>query len=160
MESLKNKNRGAWVAQWVKRLTSAQVVILLFRSSRPMVGSVLTVQSLESASDSVSVSLCPSPAYARSLSKINKNTKKSKQNKNRGVRVAQSVKRGTLDFSSGHDLMARFMGSSTALGSALTTWCLLGILSLPLLLRSPLHLYACMCSLSLSLSQNKQTKKK
>ena len=48
---------GAWVAQSVKRLTSAQVMILWSVSSSPALGSVLTAQSLEPASDSVSPSL-------------------------------------------------------------------------------------------------------
>ena len=49
--------RGAWVAQSVKRPTSAQVMISRFVSSSPTSGSVLTVQSLKPASDSVSPSL-------------------------------------------------------------------------------------------------------
>ena len=66
--------RGAWVAQLVERLTSAQVMISHSVSSSPESGSVLTAQSLEPASDSVSLSLCPSPAHALSVSvsKINK----------------------------------------------------------------------------------------
>ena len=36
-----------------------------------------------------------------------------------GAWVAQSVKCRTLDFGSGHDLMVWFMGSNSALGSAL-----------------------------------------
>ena len=46
--------RGAWVAQSVKRPTLAQVMISWFVSSSPRSGSVLTAQSLEPASDSVS----------------------------------------------------------------------------------------------------------
>ena len=46
---------GAWVAQSVKRPTSAQVMISRFMSSSPVLGSVLTAQSLEPASDSVCV---------------------------------------------------------------------------------------------------------
>ena len=67
--------RGAWVAQSVKRPTSAQVMILRFVGSSPASGSVLTAQSLEPASDSVSPSLpAPPPlTYTLSLSKINKN---------------------------------------------------------------------------------------
>ena len=67
-------SRGAWVAQLVKRPTSAQVMISQSVSSSPALGSVLTAQSLEPVSDSVSPSLCPSPVYALSLSvsKINK----------------------------------------------------------------------------------------
>ena len=62
---------GAWMAELVKRPTSAQVVISWFAGSRPMLGSVLTAQSLEPASDSVSLSLCPSPT--RGLSPFLKN---------------------------------------------------------------------------------------
>ena len=49
----------------VKRLTSAQVMISQFESSSPVLGSVLTPQNLEPASDSLSLSL------SLSLSKIN-----------------------------------------------------------------------------------------
>ena len=67
---------GAWVAQSVKRLTSAQVTISWSMSLSPMSGSGLMAQSLEPASDSVSpsLSLWPSPVHAVSLSvsKINK----------------------------------------------------------------------------------------
>ena len=48
---------GTWVAQSVKHLTSAQVMISLLMSSGPVSGSVLTAQSLEPALDSVSPSL-------------------------------------------------------------------------------------------------------
>ena len=48
---------GAWVAQSVERLTSAQVTISWSVSSSPASGSVLTAQSLEPVSDSVSPSL-------------------------------------------------------------------------------------------------------
>ena len=62
------------MAQSVKRLTLAQVMISQFVSSSPASGSVLTAQSLEPASNSVSPSLsaplllvlCPC------LSKMNK----------------------------------------------------------------------------------------
>ena len=59
---------GAWVAQSVKHPTSAQVTISRFVSSSPASGSVLTARSLGPASDSVSPSLCTSPARALSLS--------------------------------------------------------------------------------------------
>ena len=49
--------RGAWVALSVKRPTSAQVTISWSVSSSPGSGSVLTAQSLEPVSDSVSPSL-------------------------------------------------------------------------------------------------------
>ena len=62
------------MAQSVKHLTLAQVVISRLVSSSPASGSVLTAQSLELALDSASVALCPclSPVHALSLSKINK----------------------------------------------------------------------------------------
>ena len=64
------------MAQSVERLTSVQVMISWFVSSSLMSGSVLTAQSLEPASDSVSPSLCPLPTHtlslSLSLSKINK----------------------------------------------------------------------------------------
>ena len=44
-------NRGAWMAQLVKCLTSAQVMISWFMDSGPVSGSMLTVQSLEPTSD-------------------------------------------------------------------------------------------------------------
>ena len=69
------------MAQSVERPTSAQVVISQSLISSPASGSVLTAQSLEPASDSVSPSLCPSPAHALSLSvsKINRNIKKKRE---------------------------------------------------------------------------------
>ena len=51
--------RGAWVAQLVGLPTSAQVTISLVVSSSPMLGSVLTTQRLEPASDSVCLSVPP-----------------------------------------------------------------------------------------------------
>ena len=47
-----------------------------------------------------------------------------------GAWVAQSVKHPSLDFGSGHDL--RVHEFEPMLGSVLTAWSLLGILSLPL----------------------------
>ena len=71
------------MAQLVKRLTSAQVMISYFVGLSPMSGSVLTAQSLEPASDSLYPSLCLSPAHARTLSLSQKqiNIKKKKINK-------------------------------------------------------------------------------
>ena len=68
------------MAQWlsVHLLISAQVAISPFVSSSPSSGSVLTAQSLLGI---LSLSLCPSPAYAFSLSRINK--LKKKENKGR-----------------------------------------------------------------------------
>ena len=58
---------GTWVAQSVKCLTSAQVMISRLVGSSPTSGSVLTAWSLDPASDSVSP-LCSSPACKLSLS--------------------------------------------------------------------------------------------
>ena len=69
------------MAQSVEHPTSAQVMISQLRSSSPTLGSVLTAQILEPASDSVSpsLSLCLSPTHALSLSvsKIKINIKKN-----------------------------------------------------------------------------------
>ena len=56
------------MAQSVKLLNSAQVMISWFLSLSLTSGSVLTAQSLKPALDSVSPSLYPSPAHALSLS--------------------------------------------------------------------------------------------
>ena len=61
-------HRGAWVAQSVKRLTSAQVMISQSVSSSPTSGPVLTAQNLEPASDSVSPSLSAPPPLILCLS--------------------------------------------------------------------------------------------
>ena len=70
--------RGAWVAQSVKHPTWTQVMISQFVGLSPMSGSVLTTQSLEPASDSVSPSLsAPTPlAVCLSLSPSKINTLK------------------------------------------------------------------------------------
>ena len=60
----------AWVAQSVKRLTSAQVMISWFVSLSPVLGSVLT--ALEPASDSVSPCLSDPLSLSLSLSLKNK----------------------------------------------------------------------------------------
>ena len=64
------------MAQLVEHLTSAQVTISQFMSSSPASGSVLTAQSLDPASDSVSTSFSVPPplvlCVCLSLSKINK----------------------------------------------------------------------------------------
>ena len=64
--------RGAWVAQSVGHLTSAQVMSSRLVGSSPASGSVLTAQSLEPASDSVSPSLSAHPLLTLSLSLKNK----------------------------------------------------------------------------------------
>ena len=65
-----NKHWGPWVAQLVKFPTSPQAMISWFMNSRTLSGSVLTAQSLEPASDSVSPSLSfpPLPMLCLSLS--------------------------------------------------------------------------------------------
>ena len=60
--------RGAWVAQSVKQPTSAQAMISRSVSSSPVSGSVLTAQSLEPVSDSVSPSLSDPPLFMLCLS--------------------------------------------------------------------------------------------
>ena len=65
---LEAKVTGAWVAQSVKHPTSAQVMISRSVSSSPASGSVLTAQSLEPASDSVSPSLSDPPPFMLCLS--------------------------------------------------------------------------------------------
>ena len=68
-DQLRNINPpGARVAQSVKCLTLARVTISRFISLSSTSGSVMTARSLGPTSDSVSPSLCPSPACALSLS--------------------------------------------------------------------------------------------
>ena len=68
---------GIWVAQPVKRVTSAQVMTSQFVGLSPTSVSVLTAQSLEPASNSMLSSLSAPPPLMRarslspSLSKIN-----------------------------------------------------------------------------------------
>ena len=64
--------RGAWVAQSVKCPTLAQVMISQFVSSSPASGSVLTAQSLDPASDSVSPSFSAPPLLMLCLSLLQK----------------------------------------------------------------------------------------
>ena len=63
----KQKTGGAWVAQSVTCPTSARVMTSRSMSSSPTSSCVLTAQSLEPASDSVSLSL-PLPRLAQSVS--------------------------------------------------------------------------------------------
>ena len=78
----KNKIWGTWVAHLVGHLTSAQVMISWLVSSSPVLGSVLTAQSLGPTLDSVSHSLSASPptcALSLSLSLQNKHLKNEKK---------------------------------------------------------------------------------
>ena len=68
----KTKYGGPWVAQSVGQPASAEVMICQSVSSSPASGSVLTAQSLEPASDSVSPSFSAPPPLVLCLSKINK----------------------------------------------------------------------------------------
>ena len=63
----KSRSWGTWVVQCE---TSAQVMISRLMNLSPTAGPVLTAQSLEPASDSVS--FCSFPAHTVSLSEINK----------------------------------------------------------------------------------------
>ena len=65
----------AWVARSVEHPTSAQVMISRSVISSPASGSVLTAQSLEPASDSVSPPFSAPPTLTLCLSKINTHTK-------------------------------------------------------------------------------------
>ena len=76
--------RGAGVAQPVGRPTSAQVMIFQSVSSSPTSSSVLTSQSLEPASDSVSPSLSAPPPLMLCLSLSVKNKQTLKKNNNNG----------------------------------------------------------------------------
>ena len=69
---------GTWVAQSVECPTSAQVMILWFLGSSPMLGSGLTAQSLEPALDSGSPPLSAPPLLmlCLCLSLRNKHLKK------------------------------------------------------------------------------------
>ena len=65
---LEQASWGAWAARSVKRPTSAHVMISRSMSSSPASGSVLTAQSLEPVSDSVSPSLSAPPLFMLCLS--------------------------------------------------------------------------------------------
>ena len=96
------------MAQSVKRPTSAQVMISRSVSSSPASGSVLTAQSLEPASDSVSPHL-----WVMSLSHwwgAEINLKKKEGN------LGDSVESPT----SAQVMISRFMSSSPTWGSVLT----------------------------------------
>ena len=79
----KKISRGAWVAWSVKRPTSAQVMISRSVGLSHVSGSVLTAQSLEPVSDSVSPSLSAPPLFMLCLSLSQKqiNMKKIKKKK-------------------------------------------------------------------------------
>ena len=72
--------QGTWMAQSVKHPTLAQVMISCFVSSSPALGSVLTAQSLEPASDSASPSFSAPPPLALCCSVSLKSKYTSKKN--------------------------------------------------------------------------------
>ena len=67
-----NSQWGAWEAQSIEHPTWAQVMIKGFAGLSPVPGSVLTAQSLEPASDSVSPSLSAPPLLMLCLCLKNK----------------------------------------------------------------------------------------
>ena len=82
-EGIKLKeNGGAWVAQSVKRPTSAQVMISYSVSLSPTLGSALTAQSLEPASHSALPPLMVCLSLSLPPQKINKQKKKKLKEKN------------------------------------------------------------------------------
>ena len=90
------------MAQSVKWLTSAQVMILRSVSSSPASGSVLTAQSLEPVSDSVSPSLSAPPPFMLCLSLSQKqiNVKKIKKIKCLFIFEKESMnRRGAAEIS-------------------------------------------------------------
>ena len=82
------------MAQSVKRPTSTQVMISQFVSSSPASGSVLTAQSLEPASDSVSPSLSAPPLLTLCLSLSKINVKKKNEDEKDEIYVGFHCARG------------------------------------------------------------------
>ena len=79
-----------WLSQLSIRL--AQVMISLLMSLSPTLGTVLTAESLEPASDAVSPSLsAPHPHRALSLSPSKINTKKKRKEKKRKEKKRKSI---------------------------------------------------------------------
>ena len=70
IKNQKLKFQGIWVAQLVKHWAQVQVMISPLVILSPTSGSVLIAWSLEPASDSVYLSLRPSPTHALSLSRV------------------------------------------------------------------------------------------
>ena len=92
-------------------------MISWFVGSSPTSGSVLTAQSLDPASDSVSSPLsAPSPTRSVPLSLSLLSSLSLKMNKHWGAWVAQSAKHSTL----AQVPITRFVGSSPMSGSVLT----------------------------------------
>ena len=103
----------------MKHPTLFQVMISRFMSSSPALGSVLTVQSLEPASDSVSPFLSAPPLLTLccSLSKNKQTLKKNFFNIDfRGIWVSQSVEQPT----SAQVMISQSVSSSPTSDSVLT----------------------------------------
>ena len=77
---------GAWVSQSLKYPTSAQVMISGLVSSSPAWSSVLTAQSMEPASDSVSPSLSAPPPLMLYLSPSQKHFKNFLEDREKRIR--------------------------------------------------------------------------
>ena len=92
------KNYATWGTlgvQLIKRPTSAQIMISQFMGSSPTSGSVLTAQSLEPASDSVSPSLSAPPLLSLCLSaSVSVSVSVSLKNKNKN----KKIKKGAINF--------------------------------------------------------------
>ena len=105
-DTTKQCSGGAWVAQSFQRRTSAQVVISRSVSLSPTSGSVLTAQSLEPASHSVSPSLSAPPplvlCLSLSLKNKFKNVKKNFLTENK-IHLYAVYKRPTLDLKTASD---------------------------------------------------------
>ena len=131
---------GAWVVQSVERptLDLGSGHDLTVHEIEPQVGAYLRF--------SLSLSLCPSPAHAFSLSQ----KKKIIIIIMRGAWVAQSVKHPT----SAQVMLSQSVSSSPASGSVLTARSLFRILCLPLSLTRPRSCSVCLCL------KNKHLKKK
>ena len=112
---------GRLGAQSGEHPTSAQVMILRSMSSSPVLGSLLTAQRLEPATDSVSPSLSAPPPFSLCLCV-------SKIHKHWGTWVAQSLEHPTA----AQVMVSQFVGLSPASGFTLTAQTLLEIPSLPL----------------------------
>ena len=104
------------MAHSVRRLTLAQVMILRFVGSSLLSGSLLTAQSLEPASGSLSPSLSTPPLPTIYLSLKNKKTLKTIKNKYWGAWVSQSDKCPILI----QVMISQFVSSSPASRSVLT----------------------------------------
>ena len=116
------------MAQSVKLLTSTQVMISRFLGSGPALGFVLTIQSLEAASDSVSPSFSAPPLFGLCLCLSKINVKKIFK----AIKTYRSIPGTTrinVGFFTAHMFLwvlprCKFKSLSPASGSVLTAWSL------------------------------------